>query len=174
MKYMFCLILILSCSSPSINKYSEENPKLVLKDFFSGKLKALGIVQNRSGEVIKRFEAKILASWNGQIATLKEDFIYSDKSTGHRTWTLTHLGKQKYIGNAHDVIGDAHGEVRGNAFYFEYTLSLDVDGTQYNIPIKDWMFLLDENTLMARSYMSKFGFNVGEITLVMLKQGDGK
>jgi hypothetical protein len=29
----------------------------------------------------------------------------------------------------------------------------------------DWMFLMDENTLVNRTQMSKFGIDLGEVTL---------
>ena len=53
--------------------------------------------------------------------------------------------------------------------YFEYDLNLPVDDTTYVVNFEDWMFLMDENTLLSRSYMSKWGFDVGEVTLVMTK-----
>jgi len=46
---------------------------------------------------------------------------------------------------------------------------LPVDDSTYVINFEDWMFLMDENTLLSRSYMSKWGFDVGEVTLVMTK-----
>ena len=58
-----------------------------------------------------------------------------------------------------------------DAFYFEYILDLPVDDTTYKVNFKDWMFLLDKNTLIARSYMSKWGFYLGEVTIVMNKKG---
>ena len=63
----------------------------------------------------------------------------------------------------------AQGQTAGNTFYFVYDLNLPVDNTTYVINFEDWMFLMDENTLLSRSYMSKWGFDVGEVTLVMTK-----
>ena len=37
---------------------------------------AHGIVQDRSGKVIKRFKVDIKASWKDDIATLDEKFVY--------------------------------------------------------------------------------------------------
>ena len=81
------------------------------------------------------------------------------------------MSQSVYEGRADDVIGTAKGETAGNAFYFEYILDLPVDDTTYKVNFKDWMFLLDKNTLIARSYMSKWGFYLGEVTIVMNKKG---
>lgn len=171
MKFLILVMLLLtSCSSHQLSDYENEKPEINLKKFFNGNIKALGIVQDRSNKVIKRFEVDIKASWNGDVATLDESFDYSDGTKSKRIWTLTEKSKDSYIGTASDVIGNAEGAVKGNAFYFEYQLRLPVGDSVYNVTFEDWMFLLDSNTLLARSYMTKFGINLGEVTIVMMKK----
>ena len=164
---LFCLIS--SCTEHRINYYNNENPRIDLNEFFNGKLLAHGIVQDRSGKVIKRFKVNIIASWKDNVATLNEKFVYSDGSKSSRIWKLKKIGSNQFEGTAGDVEGVAEGETAGNAFYFEYELNLPVDDTTYLINFEDWMFLMDENTLLSRSYMSKWGFDVGEVSLVMTK-----
>lgn len=164
------LVLVSSCSSQKLNDYSNETPKLNLREFFNGKILALGIVQNRSGKIIKRFEADIVASWNGNVGTLDEKFQYSDNTKSSRVWKLTELSPNKYEATAGDVIGVAKGETSGNAFFLEYYLDLPVGDSSYKIHFEDWMYLVDKNTLLARTYMTKWGVNVGEITIVMTKK----
>jgi len=166
------LIFISSCSDHSIKSYSGEEPKINLKEFFNGKIYALGIVQDRSGKVIKRFKVDIKAFWEGNKGFLDEKFIYSDGEKDSRLWELNKIGKSTYEGRAEDVVGIANGESLGNVFYFEYDLDLPVDDTTYKINFEDWMYLLDENTLLARSYMSKWGFDLGEVTIIMNKKGE--
>ena len=132
---------------------------------------ALGIVQNRSGKVIKRFKVDIRAFWEGNIGYLDEKFVYSDGKKESRIWELKEISQSVYEGRADDVIGIANGETAGNAFYFEYNLDLPVGDTTYKVNFADWMFLLDKNTLLARSYMSKWGIGLGEVTIVMSKKG---
>ena len=164
------LFILTSCSSHDLKDYANETPKLNLRDFFSGKIQALGIVQNRSGKVIKRFEADISASWVGNVGTLDEKFQYSDNTKSTRVWKLTETSPNKYVATAHDVFDQAKGEVAGNAFFLDYYLDLPVGDSSYKIHFKDWMYLVDNKTILARTYMTKWGFNVGEITLVMTKK----
>ena len=167
--YILLLILISSCTDHKINYYNNETPRINLNEFFNGELLAHGIVQDRSGKVIKRFKVNIIASWKDNVATLNEKFVYSDGSKSSRIWKLKKIGSNQFEGTAGDVEGVAEGETAGNAFYFEYELNLPVDDTTYLINFEDWRFLMDENTLLSRSYMSKWGFDVGEVTLVMTK-----
>ncbi|MCO4754428.1 MAG: DUF3833 domain-containing protein [Bacteriovoracaceae bacterium] len=163
-------LLFISCSGQQLSSYEKEQPTLELKEFFKGKIYALGIVQSRSGEVIQRFQVDIIAHWDGDVATLDESFVYSDGSTSKRIWTLKEIAANEYEGRAADVIGKAKGKTAGNAFQFRYDLDVPVGDSTYKIHINDWMYLLDNNTLLARSYMSKFGFDVGEVTIVMMKE----
>jgi len=167
--YIILFFLISSCTDHKINYYNDETPRINLNEFFNGELLAHGIVQNRSGKVIKRFKVDIIASWKDNIATLDEKFVYSDGSKSSRIWKLKKIGSNQFEGTAGDVVGVASGETAGNAFYFVYDLNLPVDDTTYVVNFEDWMFLMDENTLLSRSYMSKWGFAVGEVTLVMTK-----
>jgi len=165
------LLLLSACSDHSIKSYRGEEPMINLREFFDGDIYALGIVQDRSGQVIKRFKVDIKAYWNGNKAILDEKFVYSDGTKSSRVWELKEIGASKYEGRADDVVGIASGETAGNTFYFEYDLDLPVGDTNYKVNFEDWMYLLDKNTLLARSYMNKWGFNLGEVTIVMNKKG---
>ncbi|MCK1786862.1 DUF3833 domain-containing protein, partial [Pseudomonas sp. TNT11] len=69
-----------------------------------------------------------------------------------------------------DVVGEAIGEVAGNALRWRYRLNLAVDGSVYEVSFDDWMYLMDEDTLINRSSMSKFGVEWGQVTLFFRRQ----
>ena len=112
--YLVILIFISSCSDHSILYYNGEEPKINLREFFDGKIYALGIVQDRSGKVIKRFKVDIKAFWEGNKGYLDEKFVYSDGKKDSRLWELNKIGQSKYEGRAEDVLGIASGETLGN------------------------------------------------------------
>jgi len=68
------------------------------------------------------------------------------------------------------VVGEAIGEVAGNALRWRYRLNLPVDGSVYEVSFDDWMYLMDEDTLINRSSMSKFGVEWGQVTLFFHRQ----
>ncbi len=168
--FIFLTTTLFSCSQNSIDHYRNESPEFNPKNFFDGQLVAKGIVTDRKGEVIKRFHCEIVGSWKGNEGVLDESFTYADGKKEKRIWELSFTPEtNQLVGRAHDIIGVAQGNMAGNALHFEYTLKVNVEGTDYHLAIDDWMYLLDENTLMAKSDMSKWGIHLGEINLVMTK-----
>jgi hypothetical protein len=163
----FCLA---GCASTGVEQYRAERPALDLKTYFNGTLDAWGIFQGRSGEVKKRFHVVIDAKWNGDSGILDENFVWSDGTTSRRVWTLTRKADGSFRGKADDVIGEAVGEVAGNALHWRYVMALPVDGTTYHVDFDDWMFLMDDKVMINRATMSKWGFNLGEVTLSFVKR----
>ena len=87
-----------------------------------------------------------------------------------RVWTIRKTGAHSYQGTAADVVGEAIGESSGNALRWRYVLALPVDDKVYNVDFDDWMFLMDERVMLNRSSMSKWGFDLGEVTLTFVKR----
>jgi hypothetical protein len=158
-----------ACASTGVEQYRNEQPPLDLQQYLNGRLDAWGIFQGRSGEVKKRFHVVIDAHWEADTGTLDEHFSWSDGTTTRRVWTLVRQPDGTYRGTADDVVGTAIGTVAGNALRWQYVLALPVDGKVYNVNFDDWMFLMDDKVMMNRSYMSKWGFNLGEVTLSFMK-----
>jgi len=173
MKLLTTLLLSLgltACAAPDVEHYKAEKPTLDMKHYFSGTLDAWGMFQGRSGEVKKRFHVVVDARWEGDTGVLDEHFSWSDGTTSRRVWTLKRQPDGRYIGTADDVVGEAIGRVAGNALHWRYVLALPVDGKTYNVNFDDWMFLMDDKVMLNRSYMSKWGFNLGEVTLTFVKR----
>ena len=168
---VMALIPFLSACSASLDDYRGTQPELDLKQFFNGHLEAYGIVQDYKGKVARRFRADILGTWDGEHGLLDEQFIFDDGEEQHRCWQLDRMGN-RYQGTAGDVVGMAEGEVAGNALNWQYTLAVPVNGKTWNLKLNDWMFLVDENNLINRASMYKFGLEVGEITLYIRKISD--
>ncbi len=164
------LIGLNGCAGVSVSQYAQQAPELDLRTYFNGTLDAYGMFQKRSGEVVKRFHVVIDAHWQGDIGTLDERFTYSDGSTQQRVWTITRTGPHTYWGTASDVIGEATGEQAGNSLRWQYVLALPVDDKVYHVDFDDWMFLMDDRVMLNRSTMSKWGFDLGEVTLTFVKR----
>ncbi|CDG85100.1 DUF3833 domain-containing protein [Janthinobacterium agaricidamnosum] len=166
------LISLAACSTPKPPEwYAAETPQLDVQHYFNGTLDAHGMFQDRSGTVIKRFTVVLRCHWDGDTGTLDEEFTYSDGSRQKRVWTLRKTGPGRFIGSAPDVVGEALGIVAGNALRWNYVLALPVDGKVYDVTFEDWMFLIDDKVMLNRAVMSKFGINLGAVTLSFNKRG---
>ncbi len=165
------LLLLTGCAGTRVDEYREENPVLDLSEYFNGTLDAWGIVRNRSGKVVQRFRVEMTGTWQGNKGTLEEDFIYSDGKTSRRVWNITKIDAHQYRGTAADVVGEAVGEAYGNALRWRYVLTVPVDGKTYDIRFDDWMYLVDDEVMLNKSDMSKFGIGIGEIVLSFRRRG---
>lgn len=174
-RFVLLLSLALAASgcAVEVDHYRGQTPPLDLREFFTGRVDAWGMFQKRSGEVVKRFRVVINGYSRGDQLILEEDFRYSDGSTDRRVWTFTPDGSNRWRGTANDVEGEGELEVAGNALRLRYALRLPVGDSVYTLQLDDWMYLIDEHTLVNRSFMTKFGVEVGQITLFFRKQ-DGK
>jgi hypothetical protein len=157
------------CATTDIAEYKAEKPRLDLAQYFNGTIDGWGMFQDRSGKVVKRFYVRIDATWTGNEGTLDEHFEYADGEKQNRVWKLVKTG-DGYSGTAADVVGAAHGTASGNALRWNYVLALPIDGRVWNMDMDDWMYLIDDKTMLNRTTMSKFGFRVGEVTLSFRKR----
>lgn len=165
---VFCGLL-LGCSSVKVSDYAAERPVLDLRSYFNGPVTAHGIFTDRSGKVVRRFVVQMQCTWTGDEGVLDEAFIYSDGERQRRVWRLKRLADGRYTGRADDVVGQAQGEAAGNAFNWQYTLALPVDGRVWHVQFDDWMYQMDERTMLNKAVMSKFGIRLGEVTLAFVK-----
>ncbi len=163
-------VVLAGCASQNLAGYAAEKPVLDLAQYFNGTVDAHGIFQDRSGQIVKRFTVVMDCRWTGNAGVLDELFTYSDGTTQRRIWRLTKHADGRYTGKADDVVGEAAGQTVGNAFRWQYTLSLPVDGTVYNVQLDDWMYLIDDRVMLNRATMSKFGVHLGDLTLSFTKR----
>ena len=154
-----------ACAGPQISDYAAETPVLDLRKYFTGTVDAWGVFTDRSGRVVKRFTVVIDCQWQGDEGVLDEAFTYSDGTLQRRVWRLKALPNGRYEGRADDVVGMATGQTKGNAFQWQYTLALPVDGKVWEVQFDDWMFLMNDRVMLNKAVMSKLGVTLGEVTL---------
>ena len=168
---LFLLILTTGCANNmKPTDFKDQKPRLIIEDFLSGKVKAWGILQNRSGKVIRQFSADLNGTWDGKQLILDEKFTWSDGEIQTRKWKIDKIDEHNYEGVAADVVGTAKGYSYGPAFKFEYVLLVPVKGKEIKIKFDDWIFKQDNNVAINRAVMKKFGFKVGELTVMFNKE----
>ena len=166
---LFSMSILTGCSSVSIDDYKENKPVMVLEKFFDGRLNAHGIVKNRSGKVIRYFNASIDASWVDGVGTLDEKFEFDDGEKQTRVWKLVKDGPGRYTASANDVVGSSTLKVAGNSIFLDYVLRIPYDGDTLDVVVEDKMYLVSEQMVINESIMKKWGFEVGKITLAIEK-----
>ncbi len=159
-------LTLAGCAAVDPGVYANARPALELKRYFEGTLQGHGMFSDRSGVVQRHFVVTITASWNGEVGTLDERFVWSDGERETRVWTLRPDGPGKWIGTADGVIGEARGVVSGNALHWAYRYRLRTgEGKTYDLAFDDWMFQIDDKVMLNRAVMSYYGFRVGEVLI---------
>ena len=149
----------------TLEDYQDTGPAFDLQNYFSGEVTAWGIVQDYSTKLTRRFCVDIIGTWEGNKGQLHETFYYNDGEEQIRIWELQVNDDGTVTGSAGDVEGIASGGPSGASFNWHYSLNVEIDGSEYTFAIDDWMFMMDDNRMMNRSYMKKFGVTLAEISI---------
>ena len=153
----------------NISEFKDGDPKFVLEDYFNGQVKAWGLFHDRFGNLKRSFKVDIKGTINNDELILDEKFLYNDGEEDQRIWKIKILGNNEYSGTADDVIGEAIGSSSGNALNWKYKLSLKVKDSYVLVDFDDWMFLKDNNILMNRAVIKKWGIELGVVSITFLK-----
>ena len=95
--------------------------------------------------------------------------MYDDGEKDRRVWTIKILDDGNYSGTADDVIGKATGKASGNALNWSYKLNLKLKDSSVKVDFDDWMFLQENNILINRAEVKKWGLKIGVVTITFLK-----
>lgn len=164
------LLSLSACSNVTVTDYKHLEPQLKLEEFFTGDLSAHGVVKDRSGRVIRVFNASIKTSWDQGIGTLDEDFTFDDGEQQKRVWRLRPQNDGSYIGTAGDVQGEGQLSVAGNSAFLDYVLTVPYGDGTVDVRVDDRMYLVAPGVLINESELKKFGVRVGSLLLVILQE----
>ena len=175
---LLIILLFTGCSQTDMKEFQNNTPKLDLFNFFEGKTIAYGIFEDRFGNLKRQFRVNINGKIDNQILTLDEDFLYDDGEQAKRIWKIEKKidNNQKiiYEGQADDVEGKASGSISGNALNWSYDIYLNIKGSDIKVHFNDWIYKQSEDLAINRAYVSKFGINIGSVTLVFLRGNTAK
>ena len=175
---LFIILLFTGCSQTDMKEFQNNTPKLDLFEFFAGETIAYGIFEDRFGNLKRQFRVNINGKIDNQILTLDEDFLYDDGEQAKRIWKIEKKidNNQKiiYEGQADDVEGKASGSISGNALNWSYDIFLNIKGSDIKVHFNDWIYKQSEDLAINRAYVSKFGINIGSVTLVFLRGNTAK
>ncbi len=144
--------------------YADQMPLFDIREVLNGLMITEGMIYGPTGRVSSRFVATMNAEWNGQSGTMNEHFVYSSGREQERAWAFTMTGEDgKFTATAPDIIGVAEGQQMGATVRLTYRIQLPDDAGSHVLDVVDWMYLLDNGSVMNRSEFRKFGFKVAEL-----------
>jgi hypothetical protein len=147
--------------------YAGKGPPFVLSEHLSGPIQCEGVIFGPTGRVTSRFVADMQGTWAGTTGTLAEVFRYDSGTVQHRAWTLALGEGGRITATAPDVVGQGEGHVQGSAVLLRYKIRLTPEAGGHVLDVTDWMYLMDNGTIINRSQFRKFGIKVAELVATM-------
>ena len=163
-------VLTSACAvGPTLSDFQDAPRTLVLEEYFAGQTTAYGVFEDRFNKVRRSFKVDVTGTVENGVLTLDEQFLYNDGERDTRVWTIQILGGGLYRGTAGDVPDTAGGRAVGNAFNWKYKVDLAVGNEVWKVGFDDWMYLLEDDILINRAYVTRFGVLIGEVTITFVK-----
>lgn len=147
--------------------YVGTGPAFDIRDRLNGTLVSEGMIFGPRGHMVSRFVAEMRGQWDGNSGSLAEDFSYANGGFQQRKWYLTYQGDGTFTATADDIIGTGQGEQMGATVRLTYRIRLPEDAGGHVLDVTDWMYLMENGTILNRSEMRKFGIKVAELIATM-------
>ena len=144
-------------------KYADTDPTFDIRKHLAGDLLCEGMIYGPSGQVVSRFVADFKGEWDGETGTLAEDFTYATGLRQQRKWFLTMGENGHFTATADDIIGEGRGVMSGATVQLFYRIKVNEAGGGHELDVVDWMYLMENGTIINRSEMRKFGIKVAEL-----------
>ena len=169
---------ISACARNGIETYADRKPQLDLPTFFAGQSVAFGIFEDRFGNMRRQFRVVLEGTIDGDVLTLDETFLYDDGEQDFRKWIIRTIGKDSdsevlYEGSAEDITAVAKGVVSGNTLNWQYDVVLSMGGRDIEVHFDDWIYRQHEDVAINRAFVSKYGIEIGSVTIVFLRGNAG-
>ncbi len=147
--------------------YANAEPAFDIRERLNGPLLCDGVIYGPLGRVTSRFTAEFDASWTGDHGRMRETFHYDSGVTQEREWRLALDAEGNITADADDLEGPGKGRQEGAGVRLAYRIKLPESAGGYVLDVVDWMYLLDNGTIMNRSQFRKFGICVAELVATM-------
>ena len=147
--------------------YSDAETSFDIREHLNGDILCEGVIFGPTGRISSRFVADMHATWDNDKGSVTEKFRYSSGETQDREWNLSVVSDGKFLATADDIIGAGKGTQVGSGVRLEYRIKLPEHAGGHVLDVIDWMYLVDNGTIMNRSQFRKFGIKVAELVATM-------
>lgn len=166
---LFGLSRLIGFRTQKPGDFGSNGPDFDMRQHLNGKILCEGVIYGPLGRVSSRFVADMNGKWDGNTGTLAETFRYDNGTVQERCWTLRVDDAGVIIADAPDLVGTGTGTQKGPAVQMCYRIKLDASAGGHVLNVIDWMYLMENGTIMNRSQFRKFGIPVAELIATMRK-----
>lgn len=151
--------------------YAVKGNPLDIRKALNGDMVCEGVVYGPLGRVTSYFIGDFKAGWEGSKGFMTEHFEYDSGTVLDRRWTFKMTSEDgSFEATAPDLIGTSYGRQSGSAVRLNYKIKLPESSGGHVLNATDWMYQLDNGTIVNRSQFRKFGIKLAEIVATIRKK----
>jgi hypothetical protein len=156
-----------ACSKPlPMAHFAATKPTFDAVAFWSGHHRSWGVIENRAGGPTDTVTTDCLGTPEGTDGLhMVQTLTLGDGTVQHRDWHLRRNGHD-FIATANDMVGEAHGTASGRVFHWSFVLATKPGNALFNVTFDQWMYLLDDGSMMNRTTVRKIGVIIAEVSEV--------
>lgn len=146
-------------------------PDFTFETYLAGSLLCEGVIFGPTGRVTSRFIAHMDGTWSDEGGELATKFVYDGGAVQERAWRISYAGcaEGQFHADADDIVGRGRGTIFGPIVQLKYRIILPEDAGGHRLDVIDWMYVLDNGTIINRSQFRKFGLLVAELFATIRK-----
>ena len=137
--------------------------------FFTGKVEANGYMNFFYPKTRKK---KLKVIFKGVFKNKKLKLIeeyFEDNLKTIREWQFEKVDKNKFIGNGKNIVNPFELHIKDNFLEMSYKFKTRFKNINFNVHVKDCMYVINENTLLNYTRISKFLVPIAETQLLYEK-----
>lgn len=140
------------------------------EDFFTGDIEAVGGFFSIFGKLKNIVKVEFDPKWEGNVCILKEKITLENNKVSHREWRIIKSEDGRYEATAEDIVGKAKAVANEDSINWKYKLKYPVKNKSITFSFDDKMYFMNDDSLLNRAKMKKFGVPLGELILFYRKK----
>jgi hypothetical protein len=163
--HLAALLVLAGCSAPlGPAGFAQTRPVFDPVAFFTGHVTSWGVEENRGGQpiAIVKTDCQGVVTGPGRIAMVQVLHV-GNAPPQTRRWQLWQAG-QGYEATANDMAGHTTGWASGRALHWRWVLETRPGNPLLDVTMDQFMFRMDDGSVMIRTVVTKFGVRVVEVS----------
>lgn len=167
--------LLISCAAASLLSACDRTPRPLAVGgtgvtfdpvaFFDGHVRSWGVIERRSGAPTGWVATNCEGHADGpDRLRMVQHLSFQGEAAQERTWSLRRTGPHRFEGTANDMLGTATGEADGRIFHWTWVLARSPGSRPFNVTMDQWMYRLDDGSVLIRTTISKLGIILAEVS----------
>ena len=150
-------------------KKNNKTQKFQFEKFFTGRIIAYGYMNffypSKRKKILKVF---FTGSFKNKKLKLREEY-FEDNMKTLREWDFEKISTNKFIGNGKDILNAFDVHINKNFLEMSYKFKIQYKGFHFSVCVQDQMYLINQNTLINYTKISKFMIPIAETQLLYKK-----